>query len=261
MSNPTASWLYAVTGHSVDRLPVLHGVAGEVVWPLRCGSLSAIVGTVGLAEFGAEPLQRACSDPVWLERTARSHHRIVADIASRAPAVPFRFATLYLGDDRVRAFVGQRRGALQDLLRQVAGRAEWGVKAYWQQSEAAASSPAPAARSGTAYLMQRRRQLTSRADAWSESVAHAEKIHQALARLAVAAVRHPISEEAARSEFGYVVLNASYLVDDARQEQFAGTARALARAGGSRAELTGPWAAYSFTSLAPLPGVGAGSEH
>ncbi|GAA3355391.1 hypothetical protein GCM10017744_017750 [Streptomyces antimycoticus] len=50
--------------------------------------------------------------------------------ARQGQVIPLRFATLYHDDDRVRAMLQERREDFTATLRRVAGRTEWGVKAY-----------------------------------------------------------------------------------------------------------------------------------
>ena len=45
-------------------------------------------------------------------------------------AVPFRLATVYFDDGRVRSLLRERADGLRAALACVTGRSEWGVKAY-----------------------------------------------------------------------------------------------------------------------------------
>lgn len=246
-----ATWLYAVAADP-DLPAGLSGVAGEPVRPLSCGDLTAVVGTVDLAEFGEEPLRRALHEPQRVELLARAHHEVVQAVTGRSAAVPFRLATIYLGDDRVREFVAGNRAVLGAVLRRVAGHAEWGVKAYVDPAEPAVAAGAPGRRerSGTAYLMRRREQLTRRETEWARAVARGDEIHAALSEVATGSVRHPVPVEQQSPGPGRLVLHAAYLIRSAVADRFAESVRALT-ATGARLQVTGPWAAYSFTGLTP----------
>ncbi len=79
-----------------------------------------------------------------------------------------------------------------------------------------------------------------------DAEACAKLIDRALSGIAVAARR----QEAADLRFDGLVLNAAYLLNSDRAEEFAAVARALARTHeGLHADLTGPWPPYSFADL------------
>jgi hypothetical protein len=194
------------------------------------------------------------NDPARVEQVARAHHEVVEAVARRIAAVPFRLATIYLGDERVRAFLAGERARLGALLRRVAGHAEWGVKAYVQPLDApvAPAGPARGGKPGTAYLMRRREQLTRREAAWARAVARGDEVHRTLSGVAAEAVRHPVPAEDGPDEPGRLVLDAAYLIRSEASARFAGTVRELS-VPGTRLHVTGPWAAYSFTALASTP--------
>ena len=248
------TWLYAVAGPALPQLPVhLRGVAGEPVRPLRCAQLTAVVGSVDLAEFGEEPLRRSFNDLRWVEHVARGHHEVVEAVAVLCPAIPFRLATIHLDDDRVCAFVAGHQEALGAALHRVAAHAEWGVKAYVGPARvplADAGGPPAADRPGLAYLMRRRQQLHRREAAWAEGVAHADAVHAALAGPSTAAIRHPVRGDEQSDGAERLVLNAAYLVGHANSARFTDAVRALSVMDGIRLHVTGPWAPYSFADFA-----------
>lgn len=132
MTDSLATWLYAVMAAPEDGAPPqgLTGVADEPVRLVEKAGLAAVVGSVPLEEFDEEALRGHLEDLEWLERTARAHHRVINGAARQGQVIPLRFATLYHDDDRVRAMLQERREDFTATLRRVAGRTEWGVKAY-----------------------------------------------------------------------------------------------------------------------------------
>ncbi|MFC4003139.1 GvpL/GvpF family gas vesicle protein [Prauserella oleivorans] len=248
-------WLYVVA-RSLDHgvLEGLRGVAGEPVHAIENEDLVALVSPASLDEFGEEALHRNLEDLDWLAETARAHDDVVA-AADRAAAavVPLRLATVYLDDDRVRSLLAQRRADFAAALDLVAGRTEWGVKAYADPDELVAAAEPTAGSgggAGTAYLLKRKAQLSARERAEQAAADHAGELHEALAALSVAARRHPPQDPKLSGRSGWMVLNGAYLVDDARGDEFARTVERLgADRAGVRLELTGPWPPYSFAGL------------
>jgi hypothetical protein len=255
MTERLGAWLYAVTrGLDPERLAGLIGVAGEPVRAVEGAGLVAVVGSVGLDEFGEQGLRRNLEDLEWLEATARAHDSVVNTLVELGPTVPLRLATVYLDDDRVRASLADRRADFDAALSRIEGRTEWGAKAYADPEELAAPSAgeehASGGGAGTAYLLRRRAQLSARQQVERKALAYADEIHARLARVAVAARRHPAQHPQLVGRQEWMVLNGTYLVDDDRADEFAGAVRALgARHPGIAVELTGPWPPYSFAGV------------
>jgi hypothetical protein len=253
MSEAEATWVYAVVPEdSVVGAATPAGVAGEPVRVVSRAGLSAVVGSVDAAEVAEATLRRNLADEFWLERAVRSHHHVVATFFRAAPTVPFRLATVYRDDRRVLNMLDQRRAELADALAVVAGRAEWGVQALTVGPPHAAVA-APAAgdvgRPGTSYLLRRKAERSARDAARRSAADAALAIHSALEDLAMA-VRQSPPGRVPPGQQGQMVLNACYLVDDHRREEFTQTTRDLAGQHPSlRLRTTGPWPAYSFVEL------------
>lgn len=265
----TGTYVYAIVRDAdapgpagPNGLSDLTGVAGTPVRTVADAGLVAYVSTVPLDRFGEEPLRRSLEDLDWVGETARAHHHVVEAVAGTAPTAPVRLVTVYGGDEQVRELLRERREDFVALLSQVAGRSEWGVKAYARR-EAAPPSGEEAAGSdgtsgtsgasgtdspGTAYLKRRRASLRGREDAWRTAADQAEHVHAALAAVSVASRRHRAQDPSLSGREEAMVLNGAYLVDDDRGGEFAAVVDSL-RGQGADIELTGPWAPYSFTAL------------
>jgi hypothetical protein len=226
--------------------------------PLRtvaAAGLTAVAEDVGLAEFGEEALRRNLEDLGWLEAAARAHHRVIDAVAQQGPVVPMRLATVYSGDANIAALLTERGTDFRSALRRISGRSEWGVKAYAdpqpdpgdKDSGTATESRSPGTGAGTAYLRRRRDQLTAQKNARHETLGSAEKIHAELSGYAAEARLHPPQSPQLTGRKAPMILNAAYLLDTGRGEDFAAAVAALAgEHPGLRLELTGPWPPYSF---------------
>ncbi|HTS95458.1 MAG TPA: GvpL/GvpF family gas vesicle protein [Streptosporangiaceae bacterium] len=246
-------WAYAVSAEiGPDRLAGLTGVAGQPVRSVTGDGLAAAVSTVSMAEFGEQPLRRRLEDLAWLGATARAHHQVIEALAP--PVVPLRLATIYRDDSNVAALLTQRQADFAAALAELTGRSEWGVKLFVGQSVAPAT-PAepdlPGAGPGLSYLRRRQRQLAARDQARQAGAATAQQVHAALGRLAAASQLRPLQSAELTGEVTAMLLNATYLVDDAASARFAEAAATLGRQHGVRVEITGPWPPYSFAVLAP----------
>ncbi|ASQ98628.1 GvpL/GvpF family gas vesicle protein [Streptomyces sp. 11-1-2] len=254
MTDSLATWLYAVTAAPEGGTPPqgLTGVADEPVRLVEKAGLAAVVGSVPLEEFDEDALRGHLEDLEWLERTARAHHRVINGVARQGQVIPLRFATLYHDDDRVRAMLQERREDFAATLRRVAGRTEWGVKAYVDPRSFLPDPDEPAGGEdspGTAYLLRRRAQRQDQETAHLRATERAEEIHASLAALAVATAAHPPQDTALAAYEGWMVLNNSYLVPDGLTEEFTALVTALGeRCLAFTLEVSGPWPPYSFTA-------------
>ncbi|MEW9532908.1 GvpL/GvpF family gas vesicle protein [Microbispora sp. NPDC049125] len=284
----TGVYLYAVTPEPAGpRLEELRGVLGGPVRPIARGGLVAYVSDVPLDQFGEEPLRRLLEDLDWVEGVARAHHRVVEALADDGPAAPVRLVTVYSGEDQILDLLDRRHDDFAAVLARVAGRREWGVKAYVSRAARGegpaattgaaqpggpatagtgrAGGPVPSSTGGagpvtaapgggaaggpgTAYLKRRKASLRSREDLWRAAVEQAERLHSALGGIAVASRRHRPQDPQLSGRSDLMVLNGAYLVEPGRDREFAAALGAF-RAEGMDVQLTGPWAPYSFTSL------------
>jgi hypothetical protein len=159
-------------------------------------------------------------------------------------------ATVYLDDGRVRDLLENRRREFAATLSRLSGRAEVGVKVY--ADPASLTMPDEGCvdhgtRSGTSYLMRRRRELASREEAYRAAAVEADRIHTTLMRHAVDGKRKPPPDRSLSGRNDVAVLNGTYLVDSDAVEFFRETVAALAMSTGRMSmETTGPWPPYSF---------------
>ena len=265
MTEPTAVWVYAVAEDDLaadgNDLAGLTGVGGTPVRAVTAAGLAAITGNVPLADFDEAALRRNLEDLDWLEVTARAHHQVIAAVARRGPVVPVRLATVYRDEAGVAAALGEHQEDFRAALDRLGRRREWGVKVYAAAPPAAGDGPQPApahggnraSGPGAAYLQRRRRDLAARDQARQDAAASAELIHARLADLAAGTSLHPPQSPQLAGGRAQMILNAAYLLDQQRDDEFAAAVGALAeRHPAVRLELTGPWPPYSFTSE-PVP--------
>jgi Gas vesicle synthesis protein GvpL/GvpF len=253
MTESSAIWLYAVVPAAQRLAPAgLTGVAGEPVRLITGEQLSALVGDVPLSDFGHDPLHEHLEDLRWLDEAARAHHRVIAEAARNSDVIPLRFATLYHDEAAVRSLLSERREDFISVLERIAGRTEWGVKAYVDPEALTASADEPGQdhnAPGTAYLLRRRAQRQEQQAARQQAIRRAEEVHTALAGLAIGAVQHPPQDPQLAAYRGWMILNGSYLIDHERTQEFAAAVQSCdQRFPDVRLELSGPWPAYSFTT-------------
>lgn len=250
MQEPEATWIYAVVPReSAGSIPAPVGVAGERVRSVRHGGMCAVVGSVPAGQVDEASLRRNLADATWLEWAVRRHHEVVAALSRATPTVPFRLATVYRDDQRVREMLRDRRAELAGALATVTGCTEWGVQALATGPARTTGDRGDPERPGMSYLLHRKAQQAAREESRQAAADAAVEIHQALEKLAAAWRRSPPGRLPA-GQRGQVVLNACYLVADGRRDEFTATARGLASPRPAlQLRITGPWPAYSFVEV------------
>ncbi|MEV6228998.1 GvpL/GvpF family gas vesicle protein [Saccharopolyspora shandongensis] len=247
----TLSYVYGISRKDADLQSGAAGIAGSGVRLVSSGELAALVSTVSAEEFGEQGLRKNLEDLRWLERTVREHNRVVDAAAATSTVAPLALATVYYNDARVQAALTEQAPMFLDVLALIAGRTEWGVKAYADLVKSTSGEPAEpetgeGERPGQAYLRKIREQRKGRAEAEHEAVERASEIHDALSKLAHANRVHPPQNRDLAAYRGLMVLNGAYLVDDSRTEEFTSAIDEIKSGSSLQIELTGPWAPYSF---------------
>ncbi len=235
----------------------LTGVAGVPPMQLAHHGLVAVVGHVPEEDFAERPLRAHLEDLDWLGATARAHQNVIDALTVVTSPLPLRLATVFRDDSGVRTMMEQREETFLRTLDRLDGRVEWGVKVYAESEEPAESSEKPDASSapspgksgsGRDYLRQRRNQRRAHEEKWEHAEEFSRRLHETLSGYAEDARIHAPQNAALSRASGRNVLNAAYLVPRAESEAFVELVdRTKDDAPGLRVELTGPWAAYSFS--------------
>ncbi|XTZ16276.1 GvpL/GvpF family gas vesicle protein [Micromonospora echinospora] len=270
----TGTWLHGIVPASVaGALAPVTGLADTPVRVVRGSGLAAVFSAVPLDEYGEQPLRRNLEDLVWLERTARAHHRVVDVLARTGPVVPARLATVHTDERRLAVLLHERRADLTATLARLAGHQEWGVKGYVlpggpAPADGGATPPGAAVGevgnpavdagdagtptaggtgAGAAYLRRRRAQLQARETGQQAAAHSAAAVHTELAGHAADARRHTPQDSRLSGAPHPMALNGAYLVPVEGLAGFRAVVAALAtRHPALRLELTGPWPPYSF---------------
>ncbi|MGH2913758.1 MAG: GvpL/GvpF family gas vesicle protein [Solirubrobacteraceae bacterium] len=251
-------YVYCVVGASAAAEPDLVGVGDRPVVAVREGKVAALGSRVAMDEFGEEPLRKRLNDLAWLEPTARAHERVLAHVARRTTVVPMRMCTIYRDHQGLREMLVREADRLGHALDQLAGRREWGVKAFSAGQASAGLAPDGSASdrhgdgAGAAYMRGQLARRREREDTDRRLRAACEAIHGSLSTFAAGAVScRPQSPELSGRRTP-MILNGAYLVDDDDREAFHDlTADLQGRYAslGVVLETTGPWAAYNFVPV------------
>jgi Gas vesicle synthesis protein GvpL/GvpF len=210
-------------------------------------ALSIVVSTVPLGVYGREPLERRLHDLDWVASVALAHEAVVERMGriSAATIIPMKLFTMFSEPERAVAEMRSRRGQLSNLVKRIRGCQEWGVRVTPSASRPQRPARKTAVRSGADFLAAKKRARDDARDQAERLHAEAESVLASLGRVARQAKRRLPPDSAATPP----VLEAAFLVPQARNARFAAAARDAARrcrAAGGDLVLTGPWPAYNF---------------
>ncbi|MEU0006783.1 GvpL/GvpF family gas vesicle protein [Streptomyces sp. NPDC006314] len=226
----------------------LTGIGGAPPALLHHHGLVAVVSTVPEADFSESALKAHLEDLDWLTATARAHQGVIDALTTVTTPLPLRLGTVFRDDSGVRMMIEAREDDFRRILDRLHGRVEWGVKVYLEPEPA---EPAPAVAkpaSGRDYLRRRREHSHAHEEKWQRAEEFAESLNERLSRLAEDTRLHAPQNSALSATPGQNILNGAYLVPREHSEEFVELVdRTKDEAPGIRVELTGPWAAYSFT--------------
>lgn len=256
MSDGALTYVYAITrSPGPDDVGRVAGVDGAMVRLVAAGPLTAVVSSVPENAFDEAALRTRLEEMDTLEALARAHHAVIDAAAVQGAVLPLRLATVYRGDERVRDMLTRGAERFAEALDRLDGRCEWGVKVYAEpgsgESRTKPASGAPSAASsaspGKDYLRRRKQQRQSAEETRRATAEFAGRVDAELSTLADDVRHYRPQNPNLSGARGENVLNAAYLLDAARSEEFAEAVRALNdEVPGTRVELTGPWAPYSF---------------
>ncbi|MFD8025027.1 GvpL/GvpF family gas vesicle protein [Streptomyces lavendulae] len=275
MTPPALTYVYAVTQPTSDldaALPTLHGIGHALLRLLPSDAagvpLAFVVADVPEADFNETALKAHFEDLDWLEYVARTHHGVVQAVATCAPVLPLRMATVYQDDHRARQALTAQHRAFGERLDQLRAHTEYGVKIYLTPSttspdtERATAGTTQPTSPGKAYLRARRAQQHTRESVYQQAQLAAQAIDAIAVHHTTQRVRHA-PQRGALAATQENVLNDAYLVPDEQAEEFqAAIADTARRFPELRIEVTGPWAPYSFATPPPgTPDPAAPSSH
>ena len=263
-----AYYTYAIARRKPGATPDDTQIAGvdphHPVREITQGDLLALVSAVSLAEYDLKSLEVHLQDRNWLEFLATSHQRVMTELLDTYTLLPLKLCTLYIDEDRVRAALVANADTFRAALDRIEGAVEWGVKAYCNKAslEAWAAHSAPqlsqlsksvaTATPGARYMLEKR--LARAAQQVSEELkrSYAFASHMLLAAGVRAAEQNPVQPTQIHGHSDDMVLNGVYLVDDAGIDAFAAVIDDLRTQYGPCGfsfALTGPWPAYSFSTI------------
>lgn len=254
----TVYYVYAVTRMGEETSHPDLGIDGEnAIGRVVHEGLQAIVSSVSRELFSREQLQKNMSDIAQLERMVRSHADIVRSIESGGGVVPMRFCTVCEDADDVLQFLKKHSKGIIEVLDEVKGAYEWGVKVFCDATrlqslaEVDDGESASAVITGTSFLLKKKRTLQLKKNLSTLKIQCADECHHRLEPHAVNSQMASIQGKEITGRSDDMIFNGAYLVKKQHTNDFRNTVARLARhyvEQGFDIVSSGPWPPYHFVN-------------
>ena len=220
------------------------GGSGEIVYVVTHGDIAAVVSRTPVFIF----------DPT--RENALSHEHVIETVMKAHTIIPMSFGTVFRTDDDIREVLRSIYPSVKDVLKQMAGKVEFGLKVTWdrdriieelqREHEEIHRFHQEITRKHLQSTYFARMQLGRMIDKALEerSAEYVRDIYETLRTICVASRDNkPIGDK--------MILNAAFLLEREREAEFDAAVNGIARRFGDRLNFkyTGPWPPYNFVNI------------
>lgn len=220
------------------------GGMGETVYTVHHGDVAAVVSKTPVFIF----------DPT--RENALAHEHVIETVMKTNTIIPMSFGTVFRTDDDIREVLKSIHSSLKDVLKQMAGKVEFGLKVTWdrdrvveelkRENEEIHRFQHELTRKHLQSTYFARMQLGRMIDkALSERAADVvREIYDTLRGVCVASRDNkPIGDK--------MIMNAAFLIQKDRETEFDDAVNRIAQKFGDRLNFkyTGPWPPYNFVNI------------
>jgi uncharacterized protein (UPF0297 family) len=187
---------------------------------------------------------------------ALAHEHVIETVMKNYSIIPMSFGTVFRTDDDIREVLKSIYSSLKDVLKQMAGKLEFGLKVNWdrdeiieqlkQEDEEIRKFHQEIIRKHLQSTYLARMQLGRMIDKAlvERATQYVREIYEGLRGVCVASRdNQPIGEK--------MIMNAAFLVERQREADFDAVVNRIARKYGKRLRFkyTGPWPPYNFVNI------------
>src|SRR3954471_11182143 len=220
------------------------GGVNEDVYTVHYGDIAAVVSRTPVFIF----------DPT--RDNALAHEHVIESVMKNYTIIPMSFGTVFRTDDDIREVLKSIYSSLKDVLNQMAGKLEFGLKVNWdrdqiieelkQEDDEIRQFHQEIIRKHLQSTYLARMQLGRMIDKSlaERSTQYVREIYEALRAVCVASRdNQPIGDK--------MIMNAAFLVERNREAEFDSVVNRIARKYGKRLKFkyTGPWPPYNFVNI------------
>jgi hypothetical protein len=220
------------------------GGQGEMVYTVNHGDISGVVSRTSVFIF----------DPT--RENALAHEHVIESVMKSHTIIPMSFGTVFRTDDDIREVLRSIYPSLKDVLEQMSGKVEFGLKVTWDRDQIVEELKRQDEEIHRFHLEITKKHLQSTYLARMQlgrmidkalvetSSQYVREIYEALRNVCVASRDNkPIGEK--------MIMNAAFLIERQREAEFDAAVNRVAKRFGSRLNFryTGPWPPYNFVNI------------
>ncbi len=220
------------------------GGAGEVVYTVNHGDVAAVVSRTSVFIF----------DPT--RENALAHEHVIETVMKTNTIIPMSFGTVFRTDDDIKEVLKSIYPSLKDVLKQMAGKLEFGLKVTWDRERVIDELKRDHEDIHRFHMELTRKHLQSTYfarmqlgrmidKALAERAAdYVREIYDALRSICVASRDNkPIGDK--------MIMNAAFLLQREREADFDAAVNKVAQKFSDRLNFkyTGPWPPYNFVNI------------
>src|SRR5947209_11426444 len=220
------------------------GGVGESVYTVHHGDIAAVVSKTSVFIF----------DPT--RENALAHEHVIETVMKTHTIIPMSFGTVFRTDDDIREVLKSIYPSLKDVLKQMAGKVEFGLKVTWDREKVIEELKRDHEEIHRFHIELTRKHLQSTYfarmqlgrmidKAMSErSADYVREIYDALRSICVASRDNkPIGDK--------MIMNAAFLINRDREADFDAAVNRVAKKFSDRLNFkyTGPWPPYNFVNI------------
>ncbi len=220
------------------------GGTGELVYTVNYNDIAAVVSKTEVYIF----------DPT--RENALAHEHVIETVMKSYTIIPMSFGTVFRTDDDIKEVLRSIYVSLKDVLKQMSGKVEFGLKVNWDRDQVIEelkredeeihrfNQEITRKHLQSTYLA--RMQLGRMIDKAlvERSAQYVREIYDSLRSVCVASRDNkPIGDK--------MIMNAAFLIDRQREADFDDAVNKIARKFGDRLNFkyTGPWPPYNFVNI------------
>ena len=220
------------------------GGQGEMVYTVNHGDISGVVSRTNVFIF----------DPT--RENALAHEHVIESVMKSHTIIPMSFGTVFRTDDDIKEVLRSIYPSLKDVLEQMSGKVEFGLKVTWDRDQIVEELKRQDEEIHRFHLEITKKHLQSTYLARMQlgrmidkalvetSSQYVREIYEALRSVCVASRDNkPIGEK--------MIMNAAFLIERQRETEFDAAVNRVAKRFGNRLNFryTGPWPPYNFVNI------------
>lgn len=266
-------YIYCITEKAPEFSPALEEGDKDIYFISHKG-LYAVVSEVLSDEFSEDMLKKNLNDMEWLESRIRTHERVIEKVMEQSAVIPFKFATIFKTEDNLKAMIDNYLDEFRDILKQLEGQEEWGVKIYCDMEKFKTAvvkkdeqilrveEKISSSGVGRAYFLNKKKEELIDDIANKKITGYRMEIRETLQEHSSGARPVKLLPKEITGRKDEMILNVAFLVDKTKLKGFIDSISYLNGEyadKGLNFDCTGPWPPYNFCSITPGRSLGGSS--